>query len=365
MSFETAFSFPPIFFNLLLSLVYSLYRNRRPFFKSLDCSLFFTHFLPFATSNLNSRPLSECFRVHFALFRATLAKNAHCSSLFFAVPHFRPHSQSPAKRRLGSDLYPFPFLLSFLFVRCPSRMASQSSSSLGSNSASSTPEQQLVLRSSSRGTSTSSRPSEPTPPSEPKQPTLTPSVRPDGSRGNRSDFFQLYHAYIQEDIPSTIGSAHLPHLRKEYMIPDSMNISEPKPFEKADTPRQGWVCFYEITFKIGVRLPLHPFMCMILDHFNLAPSQLMPNSWRYLLGLVVLSLKYGVRIDLPVLLNFFYLKSCEEGRYSLYARTKMRILDDPTSSDKRWKNKFFYVKNEDAFGSESGVRSTWSIPGNP
>ena len=145
-------------------------------------------------------------------------------------------------------------------------------------------------------------------------------------------------------------STHLARLRKEFMIPDSITMSKPKPHEKADAPRQGWVCFYEITFKIGVRLPLHPLMCMVLDHFNLAPSQLMPNSWRYLLGLVVLSLKYGARIDLPVLLNFFYLKSCEEGRYSLYARTKMRILDDQASGDKRWKNKFFYVKNEDAFG---------------
>ena len=103
---------------------------------------------------------------------------------------------------------------------------------------------------------------------------------------------------------------------------------------------------------------------MMLEHFQLAPSQLMLNSWRYLLGLVVLSLQYDIRIDLLVFLNFFYLKSCKEGRFTFYAWNKMRILKDLASGDTGWKNKFFFVKKEGLFGPESGVLSALSIPDN-
>lgn len=76
-------------------------------------------------------------------------------------------------------------------------------------------------------------------------------------------------------------------------------------------------------------------MTMVLDHFQLAPSQLMLNSWRYLLGLVVLSKQYDLRIDIPIFLNFFYLKSYEEGRCDFYARRKVPILEDLLTNDGR------------------------------
>ena len=38
------------------------------------------------------------------------------------------------------------------------------------------------------------------------------------------------------------------------------------------------VCFYEAAFTYGLRLLVHPFMMELLDHFGIAPGQLMPNS---------------------------------------------------------------------------------------
>ena len=38
------------------------------------------------------------------------------------------------------------------------------------------------------------------------------------------------------------------------------------------------VCFYEIAFTCGLRLPVHPFVMELLGHFGIAPGQLMPNS---------------------------------------------------------------------------------------
>ena len=71
--------------------------------------------------------------------------------------------------------------------------------------------------------------------------------------------------------------------------------------ERVDSYRPILVCFYDITFQIGVQL---------------APSQLMLNGWQYLLGLVILSMQYDLHIDLLILLNFFYLKPYEEGKFT-------------------------------------------------
>ncbi|KAF3443266.1 hypothetical protein FNV43_RR12948 [Rhamnella rubrinervis] len=93
-------------------------------------------------------------------------------------------------------------------------------------------------------------------------------------------------------------------------------------------------------------------------------GQLMPNNWRYLLGLIVQSEKCGLQIDMATFLYFFYMKPSEEGRYTLYARRRIRLFEDAPTSDKGWKDRYFFVKREglcDPVGtSESGIRSAWT-----
>ena len=86
------------------------------------------------------------------------------------------------------------------------------------------------------------------------------------------------------------------------------------------------------------------------------------------MGLVVLSMQFGLKLDIPIFLNFFYMKPCEEGRFTFYARRKVWILEDPLSCDKGWKDKYFFVKRDGLFGPikrfNTGIRSAWSTPGN-
>ena len=37
------------------------------------------------------------------------------------------------------------------------------------------------------------------------------------------------------------------------------------------------VCFFEVAFENGLRFPLHFFIKRVLQHFNVCPSQLLPN----------------------------------------------------------------------------------------
>ena len=46
------------------------------------------------------------------------------------------------------------------------------------------------------------------------------------------------------------------------------------------------VCFFEVAFDNGLRFPLHPFIKGVLQHFNVYPSQLVPNGWGILVDLL-------------------------------------------------------------------------------
>ena len=50
------------------------------------------------------------------------------------------------------------------------------------------------------------------------------------------------------------------------------------------------VCFFKVAFENGLRFPLHPFIKRVLQHFNVCPSQLSPNFWGVLVGLLVIFL---------------------------------------------------------------------------
>ncbi|KAF3455874.1 hypothetical protein FNV43_RR00516 [Rhamnella rubrinervis] len=85
---------------------------------------------------------------------------------------------------------------------------------------------------------------------------------------------------------------------------------------------------------------------MVLKYFNLALGQLMPNGWRYLLGLIVLFEQLRQHIDMPIFLHFFYLKPGGEGRYAFYARKQTKLLTGAPTSDKGWKDRYFFIKKE-------------------
>ena len=56
------------------------------------------------------------------------------------------------------------------------------------------------------------------------------------------------------------------------------------------------VCFFEVAFENGIRFPLHPFFRCVLQHFNICPTQLSPNFWGVLVGLLVVFRDKGLGI---------------------------------------------------------------------
>lgn len=66
--------------------------------------------------------------------------------------------------------------------------------------------------------------------------------------------------------------------RDRFQFPVKTRVRLSRKGEKACTFSHGEVCFYEAAFLCGLRFPVHPFIMELLDHLQIAPGQLMPNS---------------------------------------------------------------------------------------
>ena len=104
------------------------------------------------------------------------------------------------------------------------------------------------------------------------------------------------------------------------------------------------VCFCEVAFENGLRFPLHPLMKRVLQHFNVCPSQLSPNFWGILVGLLVVFRDSGLGIpSIALLLDFFSVKESAEGFLYISKRSNAKlIISDLPSSHKYWKEHYFF-----------------------
>ena len=105
------------------------------------------------------------------------------------------------------------------------------------------------------------------------------------------------------------------------------------------------VCFFEVAFENGLKFPLHPFIKRVLQHFNVCPSQLSPNFWGVLVGLLVVFRDKGLGVpSIALLLDFFIVKETAKDFLYISKRSsaKLIILDLP-SSHKDWKERYFFV----------------------
>ena len=132
------------------------------------------------------------------------------------------------------------------------------------------------------------------------------------------------------------------------------------------------VCFFEVAFENDLCFPLHPFIKRVLQHFNVCPSQLSPNFWGILIGLLVVFRDKGLGIpSIALFLDLFSLKEAAEGFLYLSKRSSAPlIISDLMSSHKFWKERYLFVSGRgweyDPIDKEDtlGIPAVWTTPKN-
>ena len=172
--------------------------------------------------------------------------------------------------------------------------------------------------------------------------------------------------------PSKVGPSYGSTFAKRYRPPLGVRVWSPDilTFYVVSVPRM--VCFFEVAFDNGLHFPLHPFIKRVLQHFNVCPSQLAPNGWGILVGLLAFFRDRGLGVpSVALLLYLFSPKETVEGflYFSRRSRAPLVISDLP-SSHGSWKGRYFFVSGRnweyDPFDKDDtlGVPMAWTTPEN-
>ncbi|KAL5543291.1 hypothetical protein UlMin_011001 [Ulmus minor] len=163
---------------------------------------------------------------------------------------------------------------------------------------------------------------------------------------------------------SSVATEDIRLWRYMYGIPPSVEIRVPTAHERVDWVVPGWVAIYELMMKDGMRFPIPRLLRDVYDHYEIAPSQLMPNAWRVLMSLESLSVRNGVDCELGEVLFSYYLKEHDKdkGRFKLIAGVgRAPIITYLRTNDRGWKDRFIFVRGDLVWGPRGpgGISGHW------
>ncbi|KAK0574719.1 hypothetical protein LWI29_028069 [Acer saccharum] len=164
------------------------------------------------------------------------------------------------------------------------------------------------------------------PSSNSDSPTMPRSSRPTSSKRRASRAPQV----------NMVGEDELRKYKSRFDIPDSVTLMLPGD-RAAWNPPKNAVAIYGAMLSCGVTLPLQPFIARFLAEAQIAPAQLAPNSYRILMCLCLMWKLKGYGPPTPREIRHFYTLSDE--------KKKGFIWGFPTSN-KRWKNSWFFADGE-------------------
>ena len=122
----------------------------------------------------------------------------------------------------------------------------------------------------------------------------------------------------------------------------------PKPDERPHLPPVGFMAISEAILKVGVFLPLHPFIDQVLKLFDIAPFQLTSNSYRIMVSFfITFSEAYRVEPSLGHFAYIFGIKTVAKyaGFLYLIGHGDAAGIGGLPSNVGQWKNDFFFYQS--------------------
>ena len=102
-----------------------------------------------------------------------------------------------------------------------------------------------------------------------------------------SEYLRAVVRYVDAVGPSRVEPSYAKTFATRYGPPSGVRIWCHDLLTSYVVPVPKMVCFFEATLENGLCFPLYPFIKRVQQHFNVCPSQLSPNFWGVLVGLLV------------------------------------------------------------------------------
>ncbi|RRT61166.1 hypothetical protein B296_00005508 [Ensete ventricosum] len=146
------------------------------------------------------------------------------------------------------------------------------------------------------------------------------------------------------DLDTAVTDGSLAVIRGQYSIPVEYGLHVLLPGQRPYSSDALGMCITVDALEAGLRFPLHLLIEECLRWWRISPSQVAPNSWRYLV--VFLGERRGARIIPTRDLFMAYFRLCKSrGGYYLTARVSFRVSEAP-SNNKGWKSRYLFVSDQ-------------------
>lgn len=183
-----------------------------------------------------------------------------------------------------------------------------------------------------------------------------------------------FNKFSCEDMESTVDDKDLLKWTKQFGLQG--NLLAPgkddrahrfDTFARRKVPAPGLVLSASL-LRVGMSVPLHPFVVQVLRKFDVAPFQLSPNSYRMIISLYILYKEMAFpTLSVPEFLWFYTIKKKADDAGFFYLTLcggkDIRGIEGFPSNSGEWKKKYFY------WLGESEVRTVFSpspvIPARP
>ncbi|GKV02676.1 hypothetical protein SLEP1_g15074 [Rubroshorea leprosula] len=157
-------------------------------------------------------------------------------------------------------------------------------------------------------------------------------------------FRAALHHEVANCMPSISGYRKLEDIVRAYHVPRTILLRTGAPNERACTVSQtGWIPVYVDHFDAGLRFPLPGLVFDLLADYELALTQLTPNSIRFIIGFMLLCAKW----------------------YYLSGRDKSQLFKNVRNKVARWKRQFIFVRDTrtERISSDLAAQlSEWRVP---
>ena len=148
------------------------------------------------------------------------------------------------------------------------------------------------------------------------------------------------------DVYSVLTSEEYARIKRQFDIRKEVFLDHTRPSRR---PPDGLAAISEEIFKGGGRIPFHPFIRSVLDHFGIAPMQLTPNAYVIAVAMYIACCENGLGEPSAVELGVAYYlkKSRDKDSYYLSRRPNIAagIHSYPSNAGAYETKFFFFVYN--------------------